>query len=162
MSKVLVSTSYLSATANSIRSILNTNDTYLPSEFSTAILTSTALLPVKPLYYDYNSGYVAAGTWTYENPTNTYVDIYQVYANHTYYISEGNEVGTRFRVMFTPEDVTQTTSKITGVNIVNTNNPSKLASTSYTPEQDGFLIVAKDNIGESNLKTYVWDRSNLT
>ena len=30
---------------------------------------------LEPSVYDYNSGYVSNGSWIYENPTNTYVDI---------------------------------------------------------------------------------------
>ena len=33
---------------------------------------------LEPSVYDYNSGYVSNGSWIYENPTNTYVDIYRV------------------------------------------------------------------------------------
>ena len=51
------------------------------------------LIPLVPDYYDYNKGYVDSGKWIYQNPTNTFVDIYPVLANHPYFISLGNNVG---------------------------------------------------------------------
>ena len=115
---------------------------------------------LEPYAFDFNSGYVANGTWRYENPTNTFCDIYAVKADKSYFISLGGIVGTRFRVMFTEEDVTKTTADVVGVSIKNLNNPSPYANAEYTPASDGFIIVAKDNIGASGLGTYAYNRTD--
>ena len=114
---------------------------------------------MEPYVYDYNSGYVQNGTWNYENPTGTYCDIYRVRAGHSYFFSLGGTVGTRFRSMFTTEDVTQTTRTVTGTTIKNINNPAACANASYEPPSDGYIIVSKDNVGASGLKTYLYDRT---
>lgn len=113
-----------------------------------------------PAVYDYNCGYVQNGTWIYENPTQTYIDIYRAEAGCSYFISLGGTVGTRFRSMFTTTDVTQVThGSVVGTAIKNVNNPSPYANAVYTPEEDGYILVAKDNIGNSGLKSYVYNRT---
>ena len=115
-------------------------------------------IPMDPLEYDYNIGYITNGAWVYENPTQTYTDIYPVVAGHKYTISLGANVGTRFRSMFTTTDVrTVTSGRITGTRILDKNNPVAYDTTSYTPESDGYILVAKDNIGKSGIFTYVID-----
>ena len=114
---------------------------------------------LEPSVYDYNSGYVSNGSWIYENPTNTYVDIYRVEAGCSYFITLGGTVGTRFRVMFTTEDVTQATGTVVGTSIKNLNNPAPFTNAAYTAEEDGYIIVAKDNIGASGLGSYVYNRT---
>lgn len=114
----------------------------------------------EPYVYDYNSGYVQNGTWHYENPTQTYADIYRVVAGGSYFFSLGGSVGTRFRSMFTPTDVTQTTTNVVGTTIKNINNPSPYANAEFTAPEDGFIIIAKDNIGASGLGSYFYDRTS--
>lgn len=114
---------------------------------------------LEPLVYDYNIGYVNGPTWVYENPTQTYTDIYRARANHSYYVGIGGTVGTRFRAMFATVDVTQATGNVAGVSIRNTNNPAPYSNAAYTAEEDGYIIVAKDNVGTSGLKSYVYDRT---
>lgn len=110
------------------------------------------------LYYDYNIGYIQNGVWIYENPTNTYTDIYQVQAGHRYFLTLGENVGSRFRSMFTTADITTVTSgRITGTSIINQNSPKAYTNATYTPEQNGYILVAKDNVGVSGLKTYLYD-----
>lgn len=119
--------------------------------------------PLEPLYYDYNIGYISNGTWTYENPTNTFTDIYEVQANHSYLICLGTAVGTRFRSMFTTTDVTTKTSgTVSGKQIVNKNNPSSYDNAKFTTTTDGYILVAKDNIGHSGLFSYVFDQTEWT
>lgn len=113
-----------------------------------------------PAVYDFNCGYVQNGSWIYENPTQTYIDIYRVEAGCSYFISLGGTVGTRFRSMFTTVDVTQVTSgTVVGTAIKNYNNPSPYTNAVYTAEEDGYILVAKDNIGNSGLKSYVYNRT---
>lgn len=126
-------------------------------------ITGNANTQEVPLEYDYNIGYVSNGTWTYENPTRTYTDIYRVQSGHRYYISLGSTVGSRFRAMFTTTDVrTITRGSVTGTNIINLNNPAAYRNTLYTPTSDGYIIVAKDNVGRSGLFTYVYDTAYWT
>lgn len=124
------------------------------------IITGTAVAQMIPRDYDYNIGYVSAGTWTYENPTQTYMDIYEVQADHTYFISLGSNVGTRFRAMFTTTDVTTVTSgSVSGTQVINVNNPAPYRSVTYKAPSNGYIIIGKDNIGESGIFTYVFDES---
>ncbi len=113
--------------------------------------------PLETYVYDQNSGYIDSGVWKVENPTRTYIDIYQVQAGHTYWLTLGATVGSRFRVMFTTTDISQTSSNVTGTSIINTNNPATYASVTYTPSSNGYIAVAKDNVGVSGLFTYLFD-----
>ena len=124
-------------------------------------ITGTAITTLEPRDYDYNIGYVSNGTWTYENPTRTYCDIYEVQSGHTYLISLGANVGTRFRAMFTTTDVTTVTSgSVAGTNIINVNNPASYRNAVYKATADGYIIIGKDNIGESGIFTYVFDEND--
>ena len=126
----------------------------------TLITGESWAFPLDPLYYDYNIGYVAAGSWVYENPTKTYTDIYEAKAGCNYHISLGGNVGSRFRAMFTTVDITKETSgKIAGTQIINQNNPVAYASANFTCTEDGYILVAKDNIGKSGIKSYVINRT---
>ena len=114
-----------------------------------AITGSLATAPLEP-----------AGTWKYENPTGTYADMYEVKADHRYFISLGANVGSRFRVMFTTTDISTVTENVVGSSVISTNNPAVYANTKYTPTADGYLVIAKDNVGKQGVKTYVFDTSN--
>jgi len=76
-----------------------------------------------------------------------------------FHMGSGGTVGTRFRAMFATVDVTQATGNVAGVSIRNTNNPTPYSNAAYTAEEDGYIIVAKDNVGTSGLKSYVYDRT---
>ena len=126
-----------------------------------AIVGTNKVVAIEPLEYDYNIGYVAAGSWTYENPTQTYQDIYEIQNGHTYFLTLGANVGTRFRAMTTDTDIrTITSGKVQGTQIINLNNPAAYRNITFTAELDGYLIVGKDNIGESGIFTYVYDAAN--
>lgn len=122
------------------------------------IIGTLASAPIDPLVYDYNVGYIDNGTWKYENPTNTFTDIYEVTGGKSYVLMLGKTKGTRFRAMFTTTDVRTKTSDVKGTAIVNSNNPQSFAnSPSYTAPSDGYILVAKDNVGNSGLKSYLFD-----
>lgn len=122
------------------------------------IVGTLATAPLDTLYYDYNIGYIDNGTWRYENPTNTYTDIYEVQADRRYFITLGLNRGSRFRAMFTTQDVTTKTSgNVAGTGIVNTNSPASYANASFTTSADGYILVAKDNVGKTGIFTYVYD-----
>ena len=121
--------------------------------------------PIQPYIEDLNSGWVGTGNgvWTYENPTKSYSDIYEVLRGHKYWLTLGDTVGTRFRVMFSTVDVstiTLGTIKGTAVNTANYNNPAPHQNLFYTPESNGYIIIQKDNIGISGIKTYLYDLSS--
>ncbi len=121
----------------------------------TGSLVSAAL---ETYVYEQNCGYIASGRWIYENPTQTYIDIYVVEANHRYFITLGAEVGTRFRAMFTTVDVSKRTSgSVTGSTVINTDNPAAYTNVVYTPSSNGYIAIGKDNIGKTGVKTYVYD-----
>ena len=117
---------------------------------------------VAPYIEDYNVGWVGTGNgkWTWESPTQSYSDIYSVQGGHKYYLTLGETVGTRFRVMFTTVDISTVSSGIvtgTAVNTSNYNNPSPNQNLYYTTPSDGYIIVQKDNVGTTGIKTYLYD-----
>lgn len=126
------------------------------------IVGTLEMVPLDTLYYDYNIGYVDNGTWKYENPTRTYTDIYPVQSGHMYMIILGQNVGSRFRAMFTETDITTVSSgNVAGTRIINVNNPAAHANASFTASSDGYLLIAKDNVGKSGIKSYVYDLASL-
>ena len=132
--------------------------TYTPSvngELTT--VTVSCAIPATPYVFDLNSGYVDSGVWKVENPTQTYIDIYEVTAGHKYLLTLGSTVGSRFRAMFTTDDVSKASANVTGKNIINSNNPTAYASVEYTAPSDGYIVVGKDNVGKSGVKTYLYD-----
>ena len=112
---------------------------------------------LEPLEYDWNIGYVDSGTWKYENPTRTYIDIYRVEAGRRYFLFVGKTPGTRMRIMFTVTDIRGMTVNVIGTNILNVNNPAAYRSVVFNCEHNGYVLFAKDNIGTSGLKSYVLD-----
>ena len=120
-------------------------------------IIGTAVAQLDPIEYDYNIGYVAAGTWKYENPTQTYTDIYEVQAGHSYFITLGANVGSRFRAMTTATDVRTMTRDVAGKQVINQNNPAAYANVKFESDVDGYLLVAKDNVGKSGVFSYVYD-----
>ena len=55
--------------------------------------------------------------------------------------------------------LTQITATVAGTRIRNLNNPAAYANVTYTADEDGYIIVAKDNIGASGLGSYVYNRT---
>ncbi len=110
-----------------------------------------------PYVYDLNRGYVNNGVWYYESPTRNYVDLYQVFAGHRYFITLGATVGTRFRAMFTDVDLSVETSDITGETVINKDSPSSQETLEYTATADGYLAILKTNNNKAGYKTYVYD-----
>lgn len=145
-----------------------TEDTIVPEKLaygltahdaSGQLITGTLkTIPMDPIEYDYNIGYITNGAWVYENPTQTYTDFYTALAGHRYIISLGENVGSRFRSMFTTTDVrTVTSGRVTGIKIVDKNNPPSYDMIAYTANDDGYILVAKDNVGKSGIFSYVID-----
>ena len=121
----------------------------------------TTTPPLTPYIEDLNCGWVGTGNgvWTYENPTKSYSDIYLLLAGHKYFLTLGDDVGTRFRVMFSNVDVSTSTGTVTGiaVNKSNYNNPAPHQNLWFSPSENGYLTIQKDNVGKSGIKTYLYD-----
>lgn len=136
-------------------------DGIIAHDKSGTVITGTAkCFPLEPYVYDNNIGYVDNGVWKYENPTKTYIDIYEVESGGIYIICLGNVVGSRFRCMFTTTNIIGETSNVTGTMIINKNNPNPHDRATYICPDDGYILVAKDNVGKSGLKSYVIDLSS--
>ena len=102
------------------------------------------------------------GIWTYESPTDSLADMYEVTAGHEYWLTLGATVGTRFRAMFTMIDVSTITSGTvqgTALNTKNISDPPPFQNLWYTPSEDGYIVVQKDNVGNTNVKTYLYDKT---
>ena len=144
-----------------------TSDTVVPDKLATgytahardgSLIVGTAPVAMDPLVFDYNIGYIDNGTWKYENPTNTYTDIYEVESGRVYFLTLGGNVGSRFRAMTTDTDIrTVSSGNVVGTRVHNVNNPASYAAVTFTSGVDGYLLVAKDNVGKSGVKTYVYD-----
>ena len=118
-----------------------------------------------PYVFDFNGAWVGTGNGllTYENPSQCYLDIYEVRAGVEYRLALGATVGTRFRVMFSTIDVSTRSSGTvqgTAVTTSNGNNPSPYSEVTYTPPSDGYLIVQKDNAGNAGIVTYLYGQSS--
>ena len=126
-----------------------------------AIMGTLKTATLEPYIEELNCGWVGPGTgvWTPENPTLTYADIYEVKGEHSYLVGWGANTGTRGRIMFTTEDVSKATGKVNGtaVNTKGYDNPVAYTVLKYTPETDGYIVIAKDNVGKTGIKTYVYD-----
>lgn len=121
------------------------------------LITGTAPIALIPYIYDLKYGYIANGTWKYEDPTNTYTDIYEIVNGHHYFITLGANVGSRFRAMTTDVDVSHSSTDVAGTQIINVNNPNPYHMAFFDSTLDGYLLVAKDNVGKSGIKSYVYD-----
>ena len=121
-----------------------------------------ALAPkyITPIEYDYIKGYVSTGKWTYENTTNNRSDIYIVENNHRYFLTLGATVGTRFRATILDTNPAGTTESYVGTQIVEKRDPTAYTFVAFAASIDGYLIVTKDNVGTSDLKSYLIDVTN--
>ena len=116
---------------------------------------------LSPYIVDFNCGWVGTGNgvWTYEKPTKSYLDVYLVQAGCKYFLTLGDTVGSRFRVMFSTTDISAVSSgTVAGiaVNTSNYNNPVPNQCLFYTPDEDGYLIIQKDNVGSTGIKTFLY------
>ena len=154
--------------ANAIHSILTPTDGSIPSKNSytytpttnldayTEITTNIHPGLIQPYVYDMQTlHYIANGVWEVTGQTISCIDIYEVESGVSYIISLDKSVGTRFRVMFSEEDPSNTTERIVGKNIRNMNNPAPYESVIFNSTANGYLSIGKDNAGLAGLKSYV-------
>lgn len=101
--------------------------------------------------------YIANGTTYNENATHI-VDVYPAKEETLYMIMIGETPGTRFRVGFFTTDPTYPTevTGVTGVNIKSDNTaPKAWTNLTYRAPSDGYILVYADNIGNTDVTTYV-------
>ena len=132
---------------------------YIQDTSSSEVTLSDAIVPY---IEDFNCGWIGTGNglWTYEKPTKCYSDIYSVQAGHKYFLTLGDATGTRFRVIFTTVDVSVVSSGTvqgSAVNTSNYNNPSPHQNLYYTAQSDGYIVVQKDNAGNTGIQTFLYD-----
>lgn len=112
---------------------------------------------VTPYYVDLNPNkYVMSTNLRLNGSTVNYSDVYQVQQGVQYILSLGSDVGTRFRALLTTEDSVATTVDLTGTNIVNRSDPSPYDFVSFTPKDNYYLTVTKDNAGKAGIPTYLF------
>ena len=113
--------------------------------------------PIIPRAFDLTGGYVSNGTWTPGGDTVSYSDFYAVSANEVYIISLCSTVGSRFRTMFSVEDIAAApTGRVAGKTVNNVSNPQPYANVIYKPPSDGFITITKDNAGVAGIRTYLF------
>ena len=110
-----------------------------------------------PLHFDVTGGYVASGSWRWGADTVCYTDVYEVIAGKTYLFMLSDNIGTRFRSMFSSVDIALYQADVTGTTIYNLNNPSAYQSRYYTCTTDGYVSIMKDNAGKSNIPIFFFD-----
>lgn len=120
---------------------------------------------ITPYQYDFLPGYVDNTTskWTYQNSTNNSTDVYNnIVAGHWYIILLGDVVGTRFRALNVATDPTSISSgTISGFSFGMTNNPSAFSYYISQAQYSGYIAVTKDNASTRNLKSYLFDLTDL-
>ena len=131
---------------------------YTAHDASGAVITGTSKQIVLPLTaYDYEKGYNNQGSWIYEDSTNNHSDVYEIEEGHLYVLELGSVVGTRFRASALDTNPVGSTGIITGVQVVQQNNPQPHARAIFTAPYDGWVIVTKDNASTTGLKSYLFD-----
>ena len=126
------------------------------SQVSAFIISGGVLTPIVT---DLDTGYITNGTWVPGGSTVTYTDVYKVYGEQRYFLALDEQVGTRFRAMFSTQNISQTSSQVKGTNIINVSDPSSYQATIYTAPSDGYISITKDNDGVAGLRSYVIDLS---
>ena len=160
---------------SSIKSILESKSlTFQPADKLFDFSLKSAELPniLIPEHFDFDRGYITSSGWVWEvkNPPECFLDIYQVLANHTYFIILGDDVGTRYRACTVTEDITLRTSGTakSSVNIQQTNDPGiydtimKSGKPVFTATADGWLVIQKDNKSKTGIRTFVFDITTPT
>ena len=134
-----------------------------------------------PIATEVTNGYVYTQGWVYEylDPPMNYANLYRVKAGHTYCITLGETVGTRFRVVNVATDPRECTSGTLppidvaynfGKDAPNPYQPMAVSFTDPTDDtlinksapifyctQDSYLVIQVDNVGTTGIKTYVFD-----
>ena len=127
-----------------------------------AVTADVPAEPVSPCAFDLTGGYVLNGIWMPGGDTVNYSDSYAVAAGNVYILSLGAAVGSRFRAMFSAEDIAADPSRrVDGVQISKVANPQPYAYAAYKAAEDGFITVTKDNAGTAGIKTFMFCLADL-
>lgn len=127
-----------------------------------SIIANVPAEPMEPRAFDLEGGYIANGIWTPGGDTVCYSDSYAVSADNVYILSLGSVLGTRFRAMFSVEDIAaETSQRVAGRQLINTSNPLPYAYVVHKPASDGFITVTKDNAGRAGIRTYMFCLTDL-
>lgn len=148
------------------RSTITDNGEYQASDDSldgySSITVNVHPGQLAPIDFDNDLGYVMNGAWIRGGDTVSYSDIYEIEADKNYLIMIGGTIGTRFRVMFTTVNINETEeARVSGTQIINTNNPKPYSNKGFTSVESGYVIIQKDNAGTAGLKSYLFDVSKL-
>ena len=113
-----------------------------------------------PIEFDYTNGYVDTnGIWTYQYPSNNYLDIYRVENGKSYKLMFGAVTGNRARGCLTTTDVRTLPegSTVSGT-FIGTNATTIVPGTWYpfTSAIDGYLIIQKCNDQQADIQTYLF------
>lgn len=126
--------------------------------------------------FNWNAGWQRSGEWTYESPSNNYTDIWTVEKDHYYKFYITYPRGTRSRIMFSTQDITQISSGvITGTAVyeadnaandnltrmIPTGNKASELSTYWQAPDDGYAIITKTNAKETGIITLCVDYTAL-
>lgn len=131
---------------------------YTGHDATGAAITGTCVnIPLIPIAYDYEPGYMNQGTFIYQDSTNNHSDFYEVVKNHVYIIVLGKTVGSRFRSAVLPTNPIGTTVDIAGTQVTNINNPAVNAYAAFKAGIDGYFAITKDNASKKGLKSYLYD-----
>ena len=132
-------------------------DFYPETEETQITVTAKCAHTAVPHAFDINKGYVDGSAWRFEPSSAAFSDVYNVKAGYKYLLTLGEQVGSRFKVMFTSTDVSKASADVTGTTITDISNPAIYESVEYTPSSNGYIVVTKDSNGNSGIRTYLYD-----
>ena len=118
---------------------------------------SLILMPITKVVSRRN--YIDSGRWIAEVSNRCKTIWFRVKGGRTYRIQLGAVVGSRFRVAFFEDDVTDSTVTVQGTSIISGNNPKAFQSIEYTTPSDGYIGVGVTNAAEYNVTCYLLDLS---
>lgn len=144
-----------------ISKTVTANGTYVADD-ENALGYSSVVVNVRPgllapAAFDMTGGYVSKGAWRFPTASVCYTDVYAAEAGRPCLVALGSTVGTRFRAMFSTESTIGAAAQVDGESLSETKNPAPYAFLLYTPPENGFITITKDDAGTANIQTYVFD-----
>ncbi len=116
---------------------------------------------VTPYKFDYHDGYFSGSVWKYYSTDYKYCsDIYQVQKDKIYFITLGNTVGSQFLSGFVTNDVSANHANAVAEIINDPGGGQRFSNFMFMPEQNGYLIILKDEAFVTGIKTYLYDVTN--
>ncbi|MBR0076094.1 MAG: hypothetical protein IJP96_10100 [Synergistaceae bacterium] len=122
---------------------------------------SEGLKEITPYKFDYHDGYFSGSVWRYYSTDYKYCsDIYQVQKDKIYFITLGNAVGSQFLSGFVTNDVSANHANSVAEIINDSGGGQRFSNFMFMPEQNGYLIILKDETFVTGIKTYLYDVTN--